>query len=519
MLSKNTQIKIEYGLSDFAEKHITMLIPCLILFGGVRLFCAARDIHKLSPKRAIAGVVAVAMIITVISILPASVAGDDIESDIPSLCEDCGILADECECNFVALPALCEDCGMLIDECECNSVASPESCEDCGMHIDGCICVTPPPRCEDCGRFVDECICVDLPIITTTTSLETTTVNTEIVTTAFVATTTLPATTLPATPPTTTTAAYTTVEKSPPATLPTTAATVSEPVSESDIVTTNVKPPKHAEKPPTITPFEKMPKASEKPPVIIPAEKTPKASEKPPINSGGTTIINDSVFEEALKNANPRVKLNANTGSFISVEALKMIRESGKSIAIELINGLVVTIDSSEITNAARSINLNIDIYATKNGIEDYNIPAKSIVIFPSTHGEFGFKISFVVSAVQIAESGLVPSKARLYHIDGYNRVTNKGNFTINSDISVTVTINSASHYVLSEEIPGKKPTVSDNQSRGAVTPITPVIPTTSKTPLNRSLDLNPKTGVTLGFTSLVVTGGILLASRKRRKK
>jgi hypothetical protein len=203
------------------------------------------------------------------------------------------------------------------------------------------------------------------------------------------------------------------------------------PVDTTTTLPSTSQPPViNTTEPPTTT---TAPTATEPPTTTTPTETTP------PNND---TLL-DRLIREALKSDNPYIVATEETGSVISENALWMIRASGKTIRIKLVSGLVITIDSTTITDNARSIDLDVEIIATKEGNPSANIPNNSVFMFPRGHGEFGFEMSFVVSAEQISEAGLVVNKARLFHVDSINRVTEKGKFTINSDYSFTITIDS----------------------------------------------------------------------------
>jgi hypothetical protein len=61
-----TQQKIEHGLSAFAERFwFVALVPCLILFGLVRLFYSAMYSQSPFAKRAVAGILTIAMVFAI----------------------------------------------------------------------------------------------------------------------------------------------------------------------------------------------------------------------------------------------------------------------------------------------------------------------------------------------------------------------------------------------------------------------------------------------------------------------
>ena len=148
-------------------------------------------------------------------------------------------------------------------------------------------------------------------------------------------------------------------------------------------------------------------------------------------------------------------------GDLISEEALDGIKANGITVNIILQNGKIITIDPSRITTDARSIDLNIDIEITNQGNQISGIPANSIVIRPFEHGEFGFEIGFDITAEEMQLAGLNGSNARLYHFDNNGNVVQDGRVTRNADGSVTIGINRASYYVLSESVPETPPAKS----------------------------------------------------------
>jgi hypothetical protein len=182
-----------------------------------------------------------------------------------------------------------------------------------------------------------------------------------------------------------------------------------------------------------------------------------------------------------------------------------MIREGGKDIEIVLVNGLEITIDSAKITDKARSIDLNIDISIANN--------TRNIPIFPKAHGEFGFEISFTLSAEQIAEAGLNGNDVHLFYVDTDGSSTNKGKIKPNADGSVTISIDRASHYVLSVDTNNDVTSTSSVNSTEALNTQS----TVTSPPSNQRNDNNPSTGVMLGFIPLIITTGIILVSKKRK--
>ncbi|MDR2558288.1 MAG: hypothetical protein LBC86_01900 [Oscillospiraceae bacterium] len=141
-------------------------------------------------------------------------------------------------------------------------------------------------------------------------------------------------------------------------------------------------------------------------------------------------------------------------GRTIDRNTLIDFKDGKVSVNIVLANGRIIEIDPARITSEARETDLNIDIQITSQGNQVSGVPANSIVIRPFDHGEFGFEISFVLSAEELEEAGLNGNSARLWHIDDDGKVVEDGRVTRNNDGSVTIGITRASYYVMSEDEP-----------------------------------------------------------------
>jgi hypothetical protein len=126
---------------------------------------------------------------------------------------------------------------------------------------------------------------------------------------------------------------------------------------------------------------------------------------------------------------------------------------------------------------------IEVTITGSATTIAGARVPANSIVINPNFSGEFGFDLVFRFTAEQLAEAGLNGNNARLYHISGDGVVTDMGRVTRYTDGSISVTISSASQFVLAESAPE---------------------------------DANPATGVVLGVTAVVIAGAFAVVARKR---
>jgi len=181
---------------------------------------------------------------------------------------------------------------------------------------------------------------------------------------------------------------------------------------------------------------------------------SPELTELPPPALPGHILY--STIMDALESVRPLIRISESDPTIISEESLQIIRESGRILEIELPNGLVIRIDPNSITNNTTALNINIDVEITgqETIVNDVQFPANSIVIAPSAHGAFGLSISFDISARQLADAGLDASDTRLFYISSEGVVTEAGMIRQNDDGSVTITINHASLYLLSEEEP-----------------------------------------------------------------
>jgi len=166
--------------------------------------------------------------------------------------------------------------------------------------------------------------------------------------------------------------------------------------------------------------------------------------------------IPDNKITDALEDDKPFIKLNEGDSTVISEEALKAIKGQDKALEIELTNGLVISIEPKNITDDAKSIDLKIDLTITEKATTVNNVlfPANAIVLAPAAHGEFGFTISFTLTAQMLAEAGLNGNNVRLYYVSTDGTVTEMDRIKRNSDGSVTISISHASQYVLSEVAP-----------------------------------------------------------------
>jgi len=213
-------------------------------------------------------------------------------------------------------------------------------------------------------------------------------------------------------------------------------------------------------------------------------------------------FIDDDTIIKILQQENPVIVVADLDGSVISEEALQAIAENGVDVEIILDNGFTFTIIADSITPdaAAFDLNIEIDLLGTAQRIDGVNIPANSIVINPNFSGEFSFEIQFSFTAEELAAAGINGNNVKLWHVDYNGVVTDTGRVRLNADGSIEFTIGSASFYVLSEIAPiGTTPTTTPTSSTDG--------------------DNNPRTGVVISFTSVVIASGTLLLSKKQRRK
>jgi uncharacterized protein YjdB len=179
-------------------------------------------------------------------------------------------------------------------------------------------------------------------------------------------------------------------------------------------------------------------------------------------------VIDTSLFEDALKEENPVIIIDDNSGSVITEEILELIREADKSVEIQLPNGLVLTIDPESITENARAIDLNIGIEITSQGNQIEGIPANNVVIIPPTHGDFGFEIKINIPQSTLQASGLNGNNIHVRHIDYDGKITLIGRFMRENNGSLNVSISHASQYVLSDTVTSV--TITGAGSRNTIT-------------------------------------------------
>jgi len=162
----------------------------------------------------------------------------------------------------------------------------------------------------------------------------------------------------------------------------------------------------------------------------------------------------------------------------------------------------------------------------TIGGVE---FPENAFIITPSAHGEFGFTISFDISAEQLSYAGITGEHIRLYHISSGNVVTDLGPVTLNWDGSVTITISHASRYILADDTPIAEipPVIEDaqiTQPGPAPEPVAPPIPPVDITPpslpeLIRStiIENNVLIWILIGCGAVLIIGVLTIILLRRR--
>jgi len=173
--------------------------------------------------------------------------------------------------------------------------------------------------------------------------------------------------------------------------------------------------------------------------------------------AAGATISSTAV-EAALASINLRMVLGEGDSTVISASSLQTIKETDKPLIVVLPNGLTLFIDPESITEDARDIDLNFDVRVSTEDdvIAGVAVPANSILISPPTHGQFGFTVSFDLSAEFLADAGITAENARKYHVCAEGNVTHmRDSIDVNDDGSITVHISHASAYYLTEHTGG----------------------------------------------------------------
>jgi hypothetical protein len=184
-----------------------------------------------------------------------------------------------------------------------------------------------------------------------------------------------------------------------------------------------------------------------------------------------TDSLNESDVNAAISTGEPLV-LEEGADTTISEDVLQAIKDSEGTLTIVLPNGREITIRSEDISDNPKSIDLNFDVVITSRATPVYgvNVPANSVVIIPEASGEFGFTFSFTISAAELAAAGLNGNTVGLFHISSAGVITNRANQQLrrNTDGSVTLSLSSASRYVLSSTPPirtGGAPQMGDERT------------------------------------------------------
>jgi len=201
--------------------------------------------------------------------------------------------------------------------------------------------------------------------------------------------------------------------------------------------------------------------------------------------------MSDATIAAALNREIPVIiMLSENASTLISEAALHAIKESGTVVQARLPNGMLLTIDGASITNNAVALDLYIEIERARSSmtIDGVEFSKNAYIITPAAHGEFGFTISFDISAQQLRYAGITGEQIRLYHISRGDVVTDLGPVELNWDGSVTITISHASRYILADDTPiAEIPPVIDDtqvtQPEPELEPVAPPVPPVDITP------------------------------------
>jgi len=172
-------------------------------------------------------------------------------------------------------------------------------------------------------------------------------------------------------------------------------------------------------------------------------------------------------LEDAFAGGAPIV-LAENASTAITTDDLAKIKDQSEILQIILPGGQLISIDPAAISENAKAVDLNIGLAISNSAttIHGVVIPINTIIITPTTHGDFGFTINIEISAEQLAAARLSGSDTRLFYINDSGDVKDYGILAMNADGSATVPISNASSYVLSDETlrsaPVEKPIPTD---------------------------------------------------------
>jgi hypothetical protein len=236
--------------------------------------------------------------------------------------------------------------------------------------------------------------------------------------------------------------------------------------------------------------------------------------------------VSDRTVEIALISDIPVViMLDQGSSTVISEDALQAIKESGSVLQIALPNGIVVSIDSASITDGAVATDLNITLEVAQPGLKvgAVEFPDNSYIIMPSTHGDFGFELSFDISAEKLAEAGLMNVNVRLFHVSEFDEVTDYGPLAKNDDGSVTITISHASRWILADDTPIMEipPVIDDFPVEDPIIDPAPPIdvapPALPDMPRSSLFDSTLMMGLMIGGAVAIALGGVAFILLRRR--
>jgi len=211
----------------------------------------------------------------------------------------------------------------------------------------------------------------------------------------------------------------------------------------------------------TITILAERPSPSPSPSPSVSPPPSPSPSPSPtPSPSPSASPIPDTVITNILTDPTPTITIQPGQGTIISQNSLQALKENDVPLTVNHPSGAVLTIDPASITDDAKAIDLNMGIVLTSQATEIVTetgivkVPANSIAIIPNTHGSFGFDVSITFTAAQLVAAGVNGNSVRLFYINEAGEAIDMGRARLNPDGSVTVVINHASFYILSDEVP-----------------------------------------------------------------
>jgi len=184
-----------------------------------------------------------------------------------------------------------------------------------------------------------------------------------------------------------------------------------------------------------------------------------------------SAVVADSVsagVDAALSNNGALVLTGANTN--ITVSDLQKIKASGGVLDIQLPNGVHISIPAASIGNSPVPIDLNIVLTSTTTSttVNGAQVPANSLIINPTAHGEFGFTVQIHIPVSALAAAGLGSGNLNLFYVRADGTVVNYGAIQRLSDGSAIVSISHASQYYLSsppQVLSGRSPQTGDERT------------------------------------------------------